>query len=195
MKKDYREKRNKIILSVVIALVMILSTIGFLYNRESNDNELKYTIKNKTYTFIREDDQYVLNLNKEKIGFYYLPFEIELNMSDDIINQIKNSKIIYITFKPEAGYPEYIDVARFGLTNIFMAKNIYAINGITEENEKYALPVVTCENATAYVPVILMEETNITNIEIENNCIKLQGKRLDFIKFRDIIIYKMYGIL
>jgi len=196
MKRDNREKRNKILLSVFIAAIMILSVLGFFYGTGGDENAAKYTINNKTYSFSRENNQYVVTLNKnEKVGFYYLPFEIELNMSDEIANSIKNSMVIYLTFDPEAANPSYIDVVRFDLANTFVSKQIYVIDGITEENEKFSLPIVSCGNATAYVPVILLQEANITSLEMENNCIKMQGKSLDFIKFRDLVIYKLYGIL
>jgi hypothetical protein len=196
MKRDNREKRNRIILSVVIAFVMILSTIGFFYGSQVNENEQKYTINNKTYSYTRENNQYVLELNKkEKIGFYYLPFEINMNITDEILNSIQNSKVVYITFDPDAEKPEYIDLARFDLAMNFLNKNIYVIEGTTKESQEINLPIITCENATAYMPVIYLQESNITNLINDNNCIRMQGKNLDFIKFRDLMLYKLYGIL
>ena len=195
MKKDKREKRNKIIISIIIAVVMVSSIIGFLYGTNVSENEMKYDINNKTYSFVRQNNMYILNLNKQKIGFYYLPFEIDLNISDEISNKIKNSGVIYITFNPEMNNPEYIDVARFDLATNFAMKNIYTINGITNENVNYNLPIINCENATNFIPVIIMQESNTTNVNMTNNCITMQGKNFDFIKFRDLIIYKLYGVL
>jgi len=195
MKRNNREKINKVILSVIIAVVMVSSIIGFLYGTNGNENILKYDIKNKTYSFIRENNMYILAIDKQKIGFYYLPFDINFNMSDEISDKIRTSKAVYITFNPETAYGEYIDVARFDLTNGLAGKNIYPVNGITANNAKYNLPIVNCENATSFIPVIFMKDSNQTSLSIENNCIKFEGKNIDFIKFRDLVLYKLYGIL
>jgi len=189
-----RERNRKILISMIIAGILISSILGFIYGGDVNVNEFEYNINNETYYFGKSFNKYFLNINNERVYFYNLPDQIDINLSSDIINRIKNTQMFYITFNPEQKDLAYIDLARFELSNEFFKNNIYIVNAVTINSTIYNLPVIDCENATMFVPVIKLIVDKETNLTVDNNCIIFQGKSLDFVKFRDLLIYKLYGV-
>ncbi len=173
---------------------MISSVLGYIYGRDTNENSFEYKINNKTYYFGKSYNKYYLDINNERVYFYNLPGQIDINLSSDIINIIKNTQMFYITFNPEQEDLAYVDLARFDLSNEFFKNNIYIVNAVTESSTAYELPVIDCENATMFVPVIKFETAKKKNLTVDNNCIIFQGKNLDFVEFRDLLIYKLYGV-
>ena len=195
MKRASRRERNRnILISIIIAGILISSILAFIYGGDVTENEFEYNINNKTYYFGKSYNKFYLDMNNDRIFFYNLPDQIDINLSSDIINRIKNSQMFYITFNPEQEDLAYIDLARFELSEEFYKNNIYIVNAITSNYTGLALPIIDCENATAFVPVLKFIVSNNKNITVDNNCIIFQGKGLDFIEFRDLIIYRLYGV-
>ena len=195
MKRSSRRERNKnVLISIIIAGIMISSILGFIYGRDTTENGFEYKINNKTYYFGKLYNKYYLDVNNDRIFFYNLPDQIDINLSSDIVQKIKNAQMFYITFDPEQEELGYIDLARFELSEEFYKNNIYIINAVTINSTIYNLPVIDCENATMFVPVIKLIVDKKTNLTVDNNCIIFRGKSLDFVKFRDLLVYKLYGV-
>jgi len=188
-----REKNRNILISVIIAGILISSILAFIYGGDMDENEFEYNINNKTYYFGKSFNKYHLDINDERVYFYNLPDQIDINLSSDISKRIINSQMFYITFNPEEEELGYIDLARFELSNEFFKNNIYIVNAVTVNSTDHELPVIDCENATMFVPVIKLVIGD-KNLTVDNNCVIFQGKGLDFIKFRDLLIYKLYGV-
>ena len=168
--------------------------MAFIYGNDADADTFEYTINNKTLNFGKSYSKYYLNINDEKIYFYNLPDKADFNISDNILAKIINTRMFYLTFNPTQEELTYIDLMRFDLSNEFYKKNIYIVNSVTNETNNYQLPVITCNNATDFVPVISLEVADKQNIEYYDNCLIFQGKGLDFIKFRDYLIYKLYEV-
>ncbi len=195
MKKSKRQERNRqILLSVIIIGILVTSVLSFIYGGQNNADKIEYEINGKTYSFGQVYNKYYLNINNERIYFYNLPGQIDINVSDETMQRIKNSNMLYITFDPNEESLGYMDLARLDLFNEFFNNNIYIVNAITEESEQYDLPVIDCVNSTQYVPVIKFEIAEKKSLEVKDNCVEFKGKGLDFIKFRDLIIYKLYEV-
>lgn len=190
-KKKQREQYTRTIV-VIITVIFILSSIaGIVLYR--NDPREEFSIQG--VKFRQEGDHYIANINKNDVIVYTLPGEASyINISSAILNKIKNSKMIYLTFDPEQDDLTYVDFIRFELTEELFENNIFPISGTLRESPLYQLPVVDCENATIYTPVIEFRVENKTNIYEEDNCIYIQAKGPEFIIIRDKIIFGLYGL-
>lgn len=194
MKRSSKRERNRnIFISIIIAGILISSVLAFIYGGDMDENEFEYNINDKTYTFGKSFNKYYLDINNDRIFFYNLPDQIDINLSSDISERIINSQMFYITFNPEEEELSHIDLARFELSNEFFKNNIYIVNAVTVNSTDYELPVIDCENATMFVPVIKLVIGD-KNLTVDNNCVIFQGKGLDFVKFRDLLIYKLYEV-
>ena len=67
---------------------------------------------------------------------------------------------------------------------------------VLRNSENYNLPIITCENATQYIPVIYLKEGNDTNFFLQKECIIAESKSKEgFIALKDLIIYTIFDII
>ena len=171
---------------------MTSSILGFVWTNITTDN---YSYKG--YKFKLQGDYFVVSINGQKINTYYLPTDIEhIQISEEIKTRIKEVPMFYLSFNTESENINYIDQVRFELSNEIQKTNIYAISGKTTNSTSYNLPIITCENATAYVPVILLKDSNVTKFSLKDNCIIAESDSKEgFIALKDIIIYTIFDII
>jgi hypothetical protein len=183
------EKAKQVILSVVIALVMIMSTFGIIIG--SQNNELRYG----KYKFEVGNNQYATKINGKEMVFYSLPGQDEyINLSSIIINKLKEAYFISLTFNPnDKNNAQVLDLIRYDFSQT-LGKTV--INGVINTSADYKdLPVITCENATLQTPVLLFNVSDNTSIIDINNCIYLNAKGSEFLRLRDRLLYGYYGVM
>ena len=112
------------------------------------------------------------------------------------MTRIKSTLEVDSTYDQDNKFAEDVALAQHNtgtVLNEFF--NIYLSQGMTAENE-YNLPVITCSDATPYIPVIYFRIANQTSIYLENNCIIAEGKNgLEFLKIKDRILYGLFDII
>lgn len=184
-----KERKNKsvIYVAIFIAFIMITSVLGYIFG-DSEESSMKY---NK-YNFYKKNLKWVTKISNAEVDFDYFPAEIDnINLSKEIVESIKNSRMIYITYSPNQTDTDEFGYSQFELTNKLMLLNIYAGNGMTESNE-FNLPIISCANATQFVPVIVLEKGVENTIKSENNCIILKGEPL---RLKDRLLYGIFGVI
>ena len=88
-----------------------------------------------------------------------------------------------------------IALAQYQMGLTLEAYNIFIREGLTENNT-FNLPIITCNNSTANVPVIYFKQGNSTKIYLDNDCIVAEALTgADFIKSKDKILYSVLGVL
>ncbi|MBU0757005.1 MAG: hypothetical protein KKF44_02990 [Nanoarchaeota archaeon] len=202
-KKQAREKRNKLFLSIVTIMFLTISLGGVvLYNNNgTNDNYVTLTLSGKDYRFTRFIDDYGQNkysvdVDNTLITAYYLPTEVDnIKIDREIIAKIKDTSYFFFTFDPYEEDLSYIEFLRFDLTNNFQKQGKFLASGVTQESTTYPFPIINCENATQFSPVIIFSNSNITSVSMDNNCIHIDSRATGFIKVRDKIIYSLYGLI
>jgi hypothetical protein len=185
-----KEKRTQLWMGIFVIFLMATSIFGIIVGSNSNGSQT-YRYEGHAF-YVNENNLYESKINDKTMEFYSLPDQLE-KTSDEIINKIKNSPSVKVTFDPtDTENLQYIEVARFGLSSYTDENFEY---GITKASATYNFPIVTCEDATAESPVLIFEKTEEINLYMENNCIHVQGDLFEFLMHRDSIIYSYYGIL
>lgn len=200
-KKDV-EKRNKIIIGIFLTIFMV-SSIGSVVVYYGNDTEetntVTYTFSGVDYTFTLKQDTlgntyYEVDSEADSFTAYYLPQQLSsLGLDEIALSKMKNSQYFYLTFDPYDENIQYIDWMRYDLSRNTVS-NKFFLDGVLKETDNYILQKVTCGNASDQVPVIVLKESNNTNISISGNCITLEFPSYDTLKARDILVYSMRGI-
>lgn len=186
-------KKNKIglWLAIFIAFIMLTSTIGYVFKGGSNE-------KYNDFSFSRTDDgRWYTKINGKQLAFNYFPSDIEdINLSTEVIDKIKNTRMVYFTHDPENRYRENIAMINLELTGILWNSfKVYAMNGLTENNT-FNIPIVSCDNATSTSPVIYFKESNQTEIYLNNSCIILSGKTgMDFLALKERLLYGLFDVI
>ena len=183
MRKE--KNRSAIYIAVFIAGVMILSVLGFIINEQEGGNSYG------KYSFLAKNGQWAVKINGADLSFNYLPQEVDsINVSKDIIQLIESTKMVYITYDQNETDVQQLATAQYSLDSAFQQINLFAINAFTEAGKN--ITQADCKNATAYVPVILMQMGNENSISLNNNCIILKGSPL---MTADRIKYAVYGVI
>lgn len=202
--EEAREKKNKLILSILISVIMIGSVLGiFVYKDDLNNIRTYKAPDGKKYEFISATSEvglygYVTKVDKKAVFFYNFPeFLINAsNITDEAMNLL-NSDVYYFTFNPEdTKYIEFIELARFNVAEEYAKNNKYLISAKTQNSTNYPLyPIIDCANASATSPVLKFVSSNSTSIRNEGYCIIFEGKQYDFLMYRDLLIYKLYRMI
>jgi hypothetical protein len=190
MRKKKENKKLNIIMAVFIAVLMVGSIAGYMWT--GNNESLNY----KEYNFKVKGEQLTTEINNQNYYFYYHPTDlISLNVSEQAKQALINSELIYVTFDPYTEDIVYVEQARFDLTNEFLKTGKAMINGQSKDSE-YDLPLIDCNNATEFIPVIYFRAGNKTEIYNEGNCIIAEASfEQAFIALKDRIMYTILGIL
>ena len=180
---------------ILIVAIMVFSGIAFaVFSRiDTGDKEtingLKF-VKNK-------DNKWSVNIQKIPFTFYYNPNELQgINISVD-------ENIMYyeymLTSDPNATNVTEetyaIERAKYELKEQMEQKmGIPVTLAYTEEYKD--VPVINCKDSTANIAVIRFSYENSTQIEQMGNCIKVEAEdALDMIKARDLLFYKILGVV
>ncbi len=184
MKKQ--KNRSVVYIAVFVGLIMILSVIGFLWSGESGSG-----YKYNGFGFSYENGKWSTRISNKILSFDYLPEDMEnLDVPLEAKEIISNSKLLYIT-SPE-NISEETALAKYELMKGLETESRYVVNAVSEENDN-GIPVINCENATIFSPVIRIAESNNNgSINLNNNCITLEGKP-DLVSER--LIYSVYGVM
>ncbi len=198
-REEKQQKRNKRVVGIFITVIMVGSTLGF-FIADNQSNNLDYKSKTgKKYSFEQANGQLYTKINKQTMAFYSHPLDVvSLNVSDEANYLLKSAQAFYMTFDPESNDIQYIEQARFDLEKDFAGLKKYALSGVIKNSTLYSnYNIITCENSTAYTPVIYFVDVNVTDTigYVKDSCIIFEGKRTDFLKFRDYIVYKMYDMI
>ena len=201
-KREKIEKRNRIIIGVVLSLFM-LSSLGsvILYygNSDSDTNKFTLDLSNGKYQFVRKQDSvgnlyYEVSSDNTIFNVFYVPDQLNTrDIDQNVITQIKDTYFFYLTFDPEESDLTYVDYLRFDLRNN-IPQTRYFQDAVTKPSDTYNLPIITCQNATFQTPVIIMKQGNSTNITSTNNCINLEFAQYQLLQIRDMLVYLMHGI-
>ncbi len=191
MKK--KEKSKGKFFSVFIVVIMSLSILGFLIgNRGGGEQTLEYN----DWSFTRSGNTWVTLVNNKQLFFDYFPEQIEdINISAEIIAKFGTLEID-TTYDINDSFKEVIALSQYGLQeNLRAVTNIYVRQGLTTEND-FNLPVITCNDATDFVPVIYFKSTNETKVYLEDKCIIIEAdSELNFLRAKDRLLYGYFKII
>ena len=183
------DKAKQVVMGIVIALIMVLSTFGIIIGNQTSS--LSYN----GYKFRLSGNQYVTKINGKEMIFYSLPSQSDfINVSSSIPNKIKEAYIVMLTFNPaDTVNIQIIELVRFDLSQ---SLNKVILDGVLNVSTDYpSLPLITCANATLKTPVIIMNMSDTPGIVDIDNCIYLNARGTEFLRMRDRLLYSYYGVI
>lgn len=188
-----REKKKRLYMSLFIVVIMTLSVFGFMIGSGFED-QTKFNYND--FKFNQINNRWKTKINNYDVTFDYSPLQVEhINISPNIIEKIKNSPQIDTTSNINSSFKEVIALSQYNLAQLLAINNQFLRSGFTTKNE-FDLPIITCENATTFVPVLIFQKSNETRIYEENNCIILKARsEQDVITLKDRLAYGVFGII
>ncbi|MBD3164842.1 hypothetical protein GF323_06615 [Candidatus Woesearchaeota archaeon] len=187
-----RKKKNygAIIVSLFIAFIMVTSILGYIFGQDSGNDTVMYDgIK-----FVLTPEGWKTNYNGNTYIFSYTPSDLEdINFTEDI--NFKGLLEIDLTYDVNSSYREGIAEAIFRFSNNAEKQGIFIRQGFTGNNT-YSVPIITCDDATEFIPVIYYKEGNESNAENRGNCLVIESDEPNYFSaYTDLIAYKILGIM
>ena len=191
-------RTKKIIFSVVIGFVLLSSVIGFTYsaipfrNRIQSDNTIEYN----DIEFFPTQNGLAAQINGQVYEFAYFPEDLGDVETGDAINAISSARMIYATSSPNSPSAGPISAVEFDISRALKSHNSFVEVAFTDDNP-YDKRVITCEDATEFVPVMYFNYTNTTTgVTYENNCITVNFASDNSLRrVRDKLIYELLGVI
>lgn len=195
-KKHKREKRNKVIMSVILAMLMFGSIFGIWASSSSSEKIILNGYKFKiVYDNDLENYMYTTKFNDRMVYFYSRPdvassIEVDGNLTEFFNDALQivftnnvDEKISYIS-----------DFLRYDLSSQGQKNMVGAVDDIYEGYEDRL--IMNCENSSSLIPVIYLKEVNnYTNITIQDNCLLIDLNAKDTIYVRDRMLLSLLGII
>lgn len=168
---------SKIFLSVFISLIMISSILGYMFV------EREQSIKYKGYKFVNINENWVADVNKEKVFVSERP-DLLTNIStpDLSLGYLNSMDKIYLSLNPEEKLSSSLYLFSLNILSKLKTKLIEAC--IEDSEECKDLPLKTCDDATDRAFVIIIKRGS-GNYKYENNCLTIIGDNEYALRYLD----------
>lgn len=190
-KESFFSKKN--IVSWFIVFIMVFSILGFvMLQGEDNINRVKY----KDIVFDNQNGLWVTTIDDIDYSFEYLPEDVsDISVEEEVLDILADKKEIDTTYDFNSEYSKGISLGQYRMMKNLEKKNVYVVRGTTNKTQ-YDLPVVRCENATSFIPVIYFKKSENTRVYVDNNCVVAEAlSELDIVRVSNNLIYNYLGII
>lgn len=162
------EWNKKTWMSLIIAVLMIASVIGFALEFRQPTQALEFN----GYTFVQNQYGFQTKVNNVRLTFYYYPRDIESIPFDEGAKvALDGAKVLWFTYDPNDFDAVAIADALYYMEQALgTAADIYVQRGLLNSTG-YSLPEVSCANATVAVPVLVLQSGNETKVEHSAGCV------------------------
>ena len=186
------EFNKKTWMGLFIAFIMIVSVIGFALSFATPTEKVKYG----GYTFTRTSQGWHAIIDDVRATFIYPPTQLEYIDLPSAATPALGSRVIWVTYDPYGADPQQIADVFYYIDDVLTTiKDTYVQRGLVN-NTDYQLPEITCANATAAVPVILIVRGNETMINYNDNCLTATAETArDVYQVGDRILYQALGVM
>ena len=184
---------QKTLVSVFFVVILIASTAGFVVTFRQPDNT-----SYNDYEFEQRDGQWVTEVETsfgtEEFAFYSHPLNLDVVVSDDILQSIRTSPNIVLLFDPNITDIHFVDAARFQLKQYLvtqLGKNVE--HAVTMNSTLYTFPVQQCSGVKLY---IIYSSSDNRTLTMNNNCITMTSySSSDMLQYSEAIIYRLLGVI
>ncbi len=179
-----KARRNQLLIGGAMVLIMVASVLGYSLSREQTTTGNDKIIYNGL-EFTKQSGFWGVNIDSYQFFFKYNPQETK--KINSALNPLKNyaDKPLYI-------YSDNLEASSEIYRNLFYQNRIVErVNPACIEGEKCEEndPVKTCENN-----FIVVRESNITEVEQEQNCVFISGNMENLTMLSDEFLFKIIGV-
>lgn len=184
--------RKQVYISVALALLMVLSIMGIWASGLEQNTSFSYGGHDFKARITDNQNMYYTEINGKEIAFYRLPQDlINIPANSNLTTLLSPAQYMIVVGDPTSSMAPVIDLMRFDLSQ---NTHKFIINAIDTEHEGYTLPVLGCDNATKTTPVVVVTQSNVTDINVSNSCVNIQTRTNDVALIRDYLIYSSLGV-
>ena len=192
---DKKQKRRWGLMLFLVIIMIGTSFSVFLFGGSPQSDVVRYNgIK-----FVSNNLQgklWIASINGKQAAFSFLPEEVkDIKEPDELYKKFQDKIEIDVTYDLNNTYKESIALSQHQMGITLSEYGIFLRKGLTE-NSTFSLPIITCKDATANVPVVYFKSGNSTRIYLDNDCVIAEAStNIDFIKAKDRLLYAVLGVM
>ena len=176
-----KKKRNQIVVSVILAGIMLFSTLAYSFGANPGQQETTVTYNGYDFTYLNG----LWNLN---LGANVFSFANNPNAAYKVESDVK--LLIDYSAKPLYFYSENLDAESEIYRNLYPI--VRAIGDVCPaENSSCGenLPVKTCSDN-----FIIIKNSTVVKVEQKDGCVFIEGPAQDLTKIADGFVLKVIGV-
>jgi hypothetical protein len=180
-------------MSIFIAVIMIVSVIGFALTMGEPGQQEEYN----SHKFTRTNAGWKTKIDGKSTEFLTFPSELEnIPFDEGAKTAMEDVKVMWFVYNPKELYSQEVADALFYMEEMLNnADTLYVQRALTNSTG-YALPEISCANATVSVPVLILQSGNETSIKHENGCITATAEDgRDIYRIADRLLYQAFGVM
>jgi len=185
---------KKKILGVILGLTMFGSVFTFVFFGFQGGNNAG-RIKYNGFDLINRGTHWSTTIDGRPAFFTYLPDDLGfIFVNQDVIDSLRNVIQIDISSEFNDTFAQEIALAQFNMGITLTNFNVFVRNGFTTEQQNF--PIISCNDASRFVPVIYFKSSNTTKVYLENSCVIVEASnRRDVERIKDRLVYGILGII
>lgn len=203
-----KKQRLKIILGIIIAVIMVASTIGYaILEREQVQQQSENVTIYRNYTFTKTEQgwqtQFKINDKNIILNSYNLPQDVEnISLQGTPLLADFLNKVIFITLNTATDIEQEATIQYSAFSNIALRMQLACSKN--NENSSFCieknLPIKNCDDVDWQTVIVILEElpqesNDSAAIKYKNSCLEIKGKQEDLKKANDKALFKIFGII
>ncbi len=181
--EEKKTRRKQLLIGGVLILVMVVSVVGYAFNREEQNNTIK--ISYNGFEFTQESGFWYVNVGNSQFSFLYNPEETEnINSALNPLGNYEDKPLYISSENPEAGAEIY--------RNLFYQNQlVQRVQDACMEGEECSsdAPIKNCTDN-----LIIIKESNSSKIEQQGNCVFIEGSNENLTRLADGFLFKIIGV-
>ena len=190
--------KKQLAMTVFIVFIMVFSIAGFVlnFNLDQSGQEIAY----KNYKFKRLQNGVLLTkINGQEIPFTYFPTEVtgenDTALPNGTLSRLRGKTMVFITYNPNESQADIMGSVAYDVEKALTGHYRVFVQPSFTIQTQYPLPAVTCANSTAYAPVLMLMQSNATQIISKGSCIIASAENeQEFVRIRDRLLYGILGV-
>ncbi|MBI4150666.1 hypothetical protein HY492_00920 [Candidatus Woesearchaeota archaeon] len=189
--EERRRERNKKILSIGIVVIMVASVLGAFFGTDATPKQ-----KYNGITFKQTAQGVTATIDDMRYAFTFFPQQVEGIPTDPAIASALQNPVLLVTYNPAAASNATMARVQYYLSELFPARfGTFVSLGISEPTS-FTFPIITCANATLSQPVLFLDESNQTQLTLDNGCIRATAANdEDLLRIADKLVLLKLGVM
>ncbi len=191
-------RTKRILFTSLVLLVLASSILGFTlsalpFGTQQGSEKMKYN----GVELFQSGDGIATKVDGQVIGLTYFPSELEDVDAGNITRTLESSRMVYATSDPDSSIATAISGTEFDINRVLKAGRSSFLAPVFTKENLYNKSIITCSDATAFVPVLFFNFTNsTTKVSEEDGCITINvASESDLNKVRDRVLYELLGAM
>tara|TARA_Y100000310_G_scaffold47186_1_gene43805 strand:- start:31818 stop:32405 length:588 start_codon:yes stop_codon:yes gene_type:complete len=195
MRRTHEGGKGKKVFGYILIFIMFGSVFTFIFFGFNSSTSSSGVVDYNGFEFVNRGTYWSTIIDSREALFTYLPDDLGfIFVNNDATSRLRNKVQIDITSDFEDVFAEPIALAQFQMGITLNNFNVFVRGGFTSEHENFN--VLTCDDASGFVPVIYFRSANTTKVYLEGNCVIAEASNgADVIRIKDRLVYSILGII